>query len=167
MEIPEDEDERDSLVEIDELQLDKEWIRQPRLFRKYAFAVADAKLAVANRKADLDLAKADLGLKIREDPETFGVKKVTDASVGAAVIVQAEYRTALRRYNKAKHGLDMLMAVVEALEHRKKALENLVQLFSMNYFAEPKEKVNNERSDFKERVKQRTRRNHIRKKKDQ
>ena len=37
-----------------------------------------------------------------------------------------------------KHKVDVLQVVVDALDHRKKALENLVTLHGMSYFASPK-----------------------------
>lgn len=138
-EIPESEEERDSLVEIDEYNLDKEFYEQPKLMRRYAFKVADLRLIVAERKAAVDLVKAELELAIRAEPENYGVKKVTEKLVEAVIITQDEYKTALKKYNRAKHKLDQYQAIVSALEHRKSALEGAVKLHGQGYFAEPRE----------------------------
>jgi hypothetical protein len=153
VELPEEEEDRDSLVEIDEFNLDREWLVQAKLFRRWAFKVADLKLRVAERKAALDLVKAELSLAIRSSPDAFGLKKATDAAVAECVLTQSEYKEALRKYNRARHALDQHQAVVEALEHRKAALEGWVKLHGQGYFAEPREpKGSNIERDVKRRV---------------
>lgn len=137
-EIPESEEERDSLVEIDEYHLDKEIYDQPKLMRRYSFKVADLKLLVAERKAAVDLVKAEIQLAVRLDPEAFGLKKVTDSSVEAVILTRDEYKVALKKYNRAKHKLDQYQAIVTALEHRKSSLESAVKLHGQGYFAEPR-----------------------------
>ena len=44
----------------------------------------------------------------------------------------------MKFYVKTKHELDIARAASIALDHKKRALQNLVQLHGQNYFAGPK-----------------------------
>jgi len=127
-----------SFLDINEHELDKEWIEQPRLYHKYARKLADARLAFDEAKANLDLVSADLDNKIRESPEDYDLEKVTEPGIKNCVLLQDEYREAIQALNDARHEVNVLEAAVSALDHRKRALEKLVDLFAMDYFAEPK-----------------------------
>lgn len=135
-----DEDIDDSVVEIDEGLLDKEWLKQPKLFMRYAIQLAEVKLEFAEAKANLELVQAELEHRIREDPETYGIKKVTEGSIHSALVMQKRYKQAVSEMNLAKHRVDLTQAVVDALDHRKRALENLVTLHGQNYFSTPRVK---------------------------
>lgn len=132
----------DEFISISETELDKEWVEQPKLFFKYATQLADAKNKVAECKATLELNEAELAKMIRDAPEDFNMIKITEASLEACVKRQKAYQKSLQRLNNAKHDQDIVQAAVDALDHRKKALENLVHLFSMNYFSTPKASEN-------------------------
>lgn len=128
----------DDFLAIDEATLDREWVEQPRLFFKYARRLADAQQARDDAAAELDLVKANLELEIREDFKPYGLKKVTDSGVKAIIPKQPEYQNALKELNECKRAVGVLQAAVTALEHRKRALEKLVDLVSMDYFATPR-----------------------------
>jgi len=161
-----DEEElNESLLEIDQYRLDREWLLQPKRVMKYATMLADAKKEMLEHKAALDLAEAELELSIRKDPDDFGLEKITEAIVKAAVIVQPRYQKALKRYNNSRHRVDVLSALLEALQHRKKALEDLVTLHGQNYFSEPRAKVE-ERSSLEEQTKKAVRNKGVKKKEE-
>lgn len=128
----------ESLVAIDEFRLDRELKNQPKLFMRYALLLAGAKQEVANYKAALDVAVADLNLEIRNDPIRFKLPKVTESTIESCIKIQPQYANALKKLNRAKYRMDMYQAAVDALEHRKKALEGLVYLQGQNYFSAPK-----------------------------
>lgn len=127
-----------SFLEIDIDALDEEWVGQPKRFGKYAKKLADAKHSVEVFKANLALVEAELADAIRRIPKEFGVTKTTKDAVDACVIQQREYKEALEELNNAKHKADVYDAAVKSLDHRKKALENLVFLHGQNYFASPR-----------------------------
>ena len=133
-----DNSEAESVVQINELQLDKECIRLPSDYLKYASAAADSKRDVSQAKAELDVIEADLSRSIREHPAKYGLEKETQAAVAAAVILQPEYARALKLLHKAQHQSALADAVVWALEHKKRSLTLLVDLHGMGYFAAPK-----------------------------
>lgn len=129
------------VVDIDEANLHEEWIRQPALFHRWARRLALNKTRVSTLKAALDMTKAECSLQLRKDPGRMGLPRATDAAVEAAVLLHPKYREAMRRLIKARERMDLCQAVVDACEHRKKSLENLVTLFGMDYFSRPTAKT--------------------------
>ncbi len=124
-------------VSIDEYQLDREWVIQPELVYEWAVAAADARREMDAAKARLEVVKADLSLKMRSDPQSYGLPKTTDAAVTSAVTVADECVEAVNAYHVARHRYELIQAGLAALENRKKALENLVSLHLSNYYAQP------------------------------
>lgn len=122
---------------IDPMALDKEWLNQPNLYFHWAVKAADAKRKMDEAKAELEVEKASLMRLISLNPAEFGLAKGTDAMVTGAVLEQAEYKAALRGFNEAKHLAELYGVVLSTLDHRKRALENLVELHGMNYFSAP------------------------------
>lgn len=134
--------------DIDPARLDEEWVKQPKLFYGYAKNLADARYEVDKLKAELDLVMAELDKSIRTDPGMFDIGKVTEGAVEKCILLQPDYQKTLAKLNKAKHEAGVLDAAVNALEHKKRGLEGLVQLHGQQYFSEPtapkyaKEKMN-------------------------
>lgn len=124
-------------LHYDEHSLDAEWQRQAPLFHRYAVKLADAKNRYAEAKAEFELQEAELSRAVRATPERYGLQKTTEALIEATVKVQQEYQSALRAMNKARHDVDVVQAAVDALHHKKAALENAVSLWAKNYFATP------------------------------
>ena len=118
-------------------ELDREWVNQPRLRFRYGVRLADARKALSEAKADVELTSVELELTIRSKPAKFGLDKVTEAAIKATVLQQEEYTTAKNAVIGAQHEVDVLDAAVSAIDHRKKALEDLVALFLAGYFAKP------------------------------
>ena len=133
-------DERDQdFFVINQGRLDEEWLGQPKAFYRYALRLADAKADLERAKADRDVTAAEVDQEIRANPAAFGLgDKQTEAAIKNAGAVEVRIIKANKAIIKAKHEVDILQAAVDAMDHRKKALENLVHLFGMNYFAEPK-----------------------------
>ena len=126
-------------IEIDPEALDIEWLQQPVLFLKYSEAAAQARKEVDFAKEKLDVVRARLDKSIREAPEQYGVKKITEAVVANTVLTQDEYREAYKEMVNAKYQADLLTKVVQAFDQRKSALENLVRLYGQGYFSGPQE----------------------------
>lgn len=123
---------------VDKDSLDEEWVEQPDLFHKYAVKLADARLAIEEAKAELDVTQSELDRDLRADPEAYDIPKVTETALSNAILLQPEYKKALAKVNQARHHQDILQAAVTALDHRKKALENLVFLHGQSYFSSPR-----------------------------
>ena len=125
-------------IQIDELRLDKQWQEQPSLYHRYALELADAQREYQTARAAVDVAKAEVALDARRDPSRYGLEKTTEATIAEAVAVSEEVRAAVAHLIDARHDVDVLQAVVSGLDHRKKALENLVLLHLSDYWSTPR-----------------------------
>jgi len=132
-------------VEIDQYNLDKEWLGQPKKMKEAVEEWSEAKDELAQAKAKLDRTKAKLELDIRKNPDKFDLGKVTEAIVAAAVLLELDYKKALNDVNEAQYRVNTTHGTVDALDHRKRALENLVRLFGMDYFSSPQAKTEQDR----------------------
>lgn len=122
---------------IDENALDIEFLEQPSLMTRYSQLLADARRDRDLAKEALELAKAEINLDIRDNPEKYGLEKVTDKAVEACILMEDSYKEAQKEFNDANYEVNLLFGVVSAIDHRKSALENLVKLHGQNYFAGP------------------------------
>jgi len=127
-----------SVVSIDELNLDKECISLPSDYLKYAHRAADTKRDVDSKKAALEALQAKISNTIRKNPEKYGLDKVTEASLSAAVILQGGYQVRQEELIDARHLQETAQAYVWALECKKRSLTMLVELHGMGYFSNPK-----------------------------
>ena len=129
------------ILSIDLFRLDEEWIEQPELFHTYAQKLADANSEFDTAKAGLEVTKAELDREIRQNPDSFELSKLTEPLITSTVLIQPEYSKANRILIEARHTRDILQATVNALDHRKKALEKLVELHGRDYFAVPTDRT--------------------------
>ena len=130
----------DALGPIDKNQLDEEWVEQPARMHQAARKLAKAQLMEEEAKANLKRTAAEVSNYIRSKPSSFGILKVTESSVEAAMILDKEYQEAQTHYIQAQYKVAVYKAAVDSLEHRKKALESLVYLFGADYYSLPSAK---------------------------
>lgn len=123
---------------IDPDRLDQEWLGHSELVYQYALKLADAKKKLNEAKDTVKVVEAEVARDVRLHPSRHHVDKVTEQTVKHAVQLSAQYQDASEEEIVAQHEADVLQAACNALEHKKRALENLVQLWAMSYFAEPK-----------------------------
>jgi len=129
----------ESVVEIDENNLDREWTRQPSLYFRWARRAADARFKMDEAKAAVDVTRAEVDSEVRAEPEKFGIDgKVTEKMVEAAVMQHVRTVRVVKQLAQAKYEYEVLSALVGALDQRKSALENLVRLHLSSYYAEPR-----------------------------
>jgi|GEM_PF-2091359 len=125
------------ILDIDPNLLDKEWINQPRFFMRYALQAADARRRYEEAKANLKIVAAEQDQQVRMRAAA-NEEKTTEASISAQVIRNSKYWEAEQAVFDAKYHMDVMDAAVEALRHRKDALENLVRLRLSEYYSEPR-----------------------------
>jgi hypothetical protein len=144
----------DGDMSIDPHQLDKEWLSQPNKYFRYAAKLADARTRLDEAKSSFDVVKAELDLAVRRDPSEFGLEKLTEKALEAVVVSQDLYGAAQNDVFMAKHEVEVLSAAVSALDHRKKALENMVTLHMANYYSTPRAKGESKESveEFEKRA---------------
>ena len=125
-------------ITIDPDALDVEWLSQPRLMLRYAQHLAKVRQRLDEAKQALDIAKAEADKDIRTNPGDYDIEKITEAVVANAILTEKRYKRAYTEYLETKYEVDMAQGAVNAFEHRKAALENLVKLYGMQWFAGPK-----------------------------
>lgn len=123
-------------IEINKLRLDEEWLNQPQQFYNWSVKVAEAQLKYDEAKSDLALTAAELDREIRDNPETYGLVKTTDAVVENAIKAQPQFTASQKNVNRARYELGVAEAAVSALDQRKRALEKLVDLWTRDYYSD-------------------------------
>ncbi len=124
-------------IKIDHDSLDLEWLEQPNLMMRYSRHQAQCAFELDKAKERLEIVRAELDKKIRVEPEEYGIAKVTETVVANIILMQQEYKDAQKEVLDAKYEFDIARAAVSAIHGRKDALENLVRLHGMQYFAGP------------------------------
>jgi len=127
----------DQAVRIDPHSLDSEWLKQPGLVKHYATLQADARQDYEDANVNLDLVTAELDRDVRANPEKHGLAKPTEKSIASVIQVSDAFADAKQTVIEARHHMDVVQAVVSALDHKKRALEKLVDLFLADYFSRP------------------------------
>ena len=127
----------DKDLSINPLELDIEWIQQPRKYRYWSELLADAKRELDKAKAEIPIIHSKLLMQIRKNPEAFNIEKVTEGTVEAAINIHTDYIAITNKVIDLKYNVDILFSAVNAFEQRKTALENLVKLLGQQYFAAP------------------------------
>lgn len=125
-------------IRIDETVLDIEWLEQPALMFKYAKLTAEAKQALDKAKDKVDYVRAELDGRIRRDSKAFDMEKVTEGAVMNTILLQEEFVEAQQELLDAKFNFDITRGASDAISARKDALENMVKLYGMQYFAGPR-----------------------------
>ena len=133
--------------QIDKMRLDEEWLNQPKLYFKYAKAHADARRKVDEAKNKLKVMEAEADSAVRSDPAQYGLAKVTDTAVKAVITSLPALARAEEELLALQHEVKVMEAATWALEHKKKSLENLVQLHLADYYSEPQTKNPSSKSD--------------------
>jgi hypothetical protein len=134
-----------SVLEIDEFALEKEWLRQSKLYFEWAERVAKAKKDLDIHKNRLEVVKAEVSLAVRQFPKNHGIEvKPTEKLIEAVVVTDEQVTSALQTVAKIRHRCEVASAMVGALDHKKTALSKLVDLFLASYYAEPRTKANRE-----------------------
>ena len=117
-------------LKIDKYALDEEWEKQASLYHAYALKHADSMLKRDRLKEKLDYTAADLNFKIRTDPGSYGIEgRPTEAAINVAVSLVPEHGAASELYLKAKHETEIIFGVRVALEHKKKALGYITDMY--------------------------------------
>jgi hypothetical protein len=125
-------------LKIEETALDVECLNQPRLMMKYSEEYASVQAEMADAKEELDVFEAKADAAIRNDPEKYGITKITEAAVKAAILLDEDCAEKRKELRRLKEKVDLISGAVRSVDARKKMLELLVQLYGQQYFAGPK-----------------------------
>lgn len=121
-------------IEIDESQLDVEWLEQAGKFREASKYEAECKYELALAHENVKLVRSQLIKEVAEDK-----------AYSNAVKIEAYYRThpdhikAKERFIEAEFQANLASGNTSAFRMRKDSLENLTRLVLADYFARPSE----------------------------
>lgn len=124
-----------SKLDINPFALEDECVNQPSLYAEVGELASEAKSVAKQMREHVEYVKAELSSSIRKDPESHGVGKVTEASVEAAIVLDAEYQRSVAESIDAQRISDSFNVLQSAVEQRKSMLKDLVTLFVYNYYS--------------------------------
>lgn len=135
-------------VKINRFKMSEECEEHSSLYQYYADLLANARTQVDREKDRLSFVEAIQELSIRRKPPKEE-PKITEAVIKAYVQSDDEVVEQKERLREAKDELYHLEVAVTSLEHRKRQLDNLVQLLIAGYYSAPKteRKPNTEETD--------------------
>lgn len=125
-------------VQIDEHKLDREAVRLPTDFIRWAYETAERRRDLDEAKAALEVTQARIGKQVRDTPAKFGLEKCTEGALDNVLATHEEVRAAQKAVAEANHNHNLAQAVVSALEVKKRSIQNLVELHGMGYFGTPR-----------------------------
>lgn len=125
-------------VRIDRELLDREWLKQPVLMFGASTILAELRQRVDHLKMELEVLECEIDAEVRSDPESFDIAKVSEKAIEKVVRTHPRVRAAAKRLSDARFEQDKAQAFLSALDHRKRALEKLVDLYLAGYFSEAK-----------------------------
>ena len=137
-------------VSINKYKLDEECLSHASLYALYASAQADAKNEVTRAKDNLELVEAEQNLAIRQEYQESG-QKVTEATINSRLINDTKVIRAKRKLRDAEEVFAKLSVSVQAFEHRRSELDNLVKLYCAGYYSVP-----NSNSEIKKNMNEET-----------
>lgn len=126
-----------SILDIDKFRLSDEWTQQPRLCFEWGEKLANARADLEYAKSNLDIVDADLDAAIRRDPAEYDLEKVTEAAVKSLVANDTKHIKAVHDVIDSGKRVGVLSAAVNSIDHRKRALEKLVDLLLADQYAKP------------------------------
>jgi len=125
-------------TEVDRFNLDEDLEKQYNLYLSYSELSVKA---IKNRdkiKQQMELVQAELDIEIRKNPTEFGLKdKPTESGIKSAIIASVKYEKAFDEYLNACEECNVYGGVLRALEHKKKALEKLSDLWIAGFYSKP------------------------------
>lgn len=123
---------------IDPEQLDVACVAQAETFFKWAERSITARSEMDRLDLVLKVTEARLSADVRRNPESYGLEgRLTEANYKAAVMQSDKYMEAHDAWLNAREEYNLLDKGVDAMDMKKRQLENLITLHGQQYFAGP------------------------------
>lgn len=119
-------------IKLNKYLLDAEIEKQPYTYLYFAELLIEAKKTVNELKLLLKQTRAGAELQIRKNPPEN--VKITESVVSAYVDVDPEVGKVEKNLNEAYYQTEQLEAIVEAFKQKKSMINDLVQLYSVNFW---------------------------------
>ena len=121
-------------LSIDPDNLEQECVQQPLLFFEIGEVAAEARSDAKKSKEHVEYVKARLKGEMRANPQTYGLDKVTDKSIEAAVQAHDDTQEAIRDNIETSRAADALSLLQTSAEQRRAMLKNVVELIVHSYY---------------------------------
>lgn len=126
---------------IDPNNLDAECLKQATMASQYGFLLAQLTSDRDHVRRQIKVRRAEVEKEIRNDPEAYGVAKVTEAAVNAAIEAHPDIVLLERELIEKNYEVNVAQVAVDSVSSRKKLLECLIQLWTSSYFSTPRGEV--------------------------
>lgn len=122
---------------INQFDLDRENSFQSVLYDQAGEWVAGVRAEAKVAKEHIDFVKADLSLKIRRDPASYGLseKKNTEGAINSVITTHPDYQRAVADSIDADRMAYEASILLSAIEKRSSGISNLVRLFVRAYYS--------------------------------
>lgn len=140
-------------VNINDLRLKKEWLKQPVLVMQYSTLATEARKEKDLVARKIKVCHARLTKRIWDKPSKFlprGRDKLTEAIVESHIECHEEYTNLQEELIAKEYEYQMWRNVVDSLNDKRKALEEVQELYMRSFYSSPTEISAN---DFKVRQK--------------
>lgn len=132
-------------VSIDEHKLKESWLKQAQMHTEYGFIAFEKKKERDLFARKIKVKYAELNLDIRKSPQKYVPEllkkekgfRLTEAVVESAIEMNLEYQKLNRIYIQKDYEFTMYKNIVEALQDKRKALEEIQYLVTGSFYAEP------------------------------
>ena len=125
-------------IKINKLDLDSCSENQVELVDKYGEEFIEALDKKETLKAKLEETEAIIGDEIREDPNSYGLEKITEKGVWQKIVQDSDYKEVQRAYIDAIKEYSRCKNRMSLLDHRRSMLELLTKQWERGYYAEPR-----------------------------
>ena len=127
----------EELVHIDEDNLESAWLVQASRYMQAVRAECEAKKLVAVLDEKQGVIEAETIRRLREERKDEK-RATTETELKQLCNTTAAVRDVKQELREAEYQRDMMKGVREALDHRRNALQDLVQMAIRNMRAEPR-----------------------------
>lgn len=123
-------------VAIDVKDLGKELMTQASTYLKWSQLWANETSERDRIKNKMEFLRAELSLKIRENPAAFTTGKITEDTVRCLLETDRVIEKVREELLLANQKVNELLAVKTAMEQRKSMLESVARLFQLGYWSD-------------------------------
>lgn len=126
-------------LKIDLDQLEEDWQKHSNIVKEYSDKLADYRMELDQAEEELKVQTAEAELDIRmKGPAEYNLDKFTEGTITALLQIHPKLQEIRQRIIQKKHDVRIAEGFTNSLEHRKKALENEVQLYIAGYWSLPR-----------------------------
>lgn len=127
-------------IKIDPYNLLKALLEQPQLFYEWSNKASKAGTETARAKERLEFIKSNVDLRIRKNPEGYGLPegKPSENAIRATVSKDKKVKRYTKRYFECLDNEKSFINGMKSFQQRKNMLEALTTLNMQLHFAEPR-----------------------------